>query len=544
MTSRLAALDGLTLRPVHPEHGVPSRVEPAEDGALRCFFASESGELVAERRGGRWGAAVPADPDAAPAGPARSRERAGGAALRRLVRLFDDAGGEVLVDRMGSRFVCAPVGDRFAVLDGDGLRSWLAAEAARRGDLPGEAAVRGGAFAIVARDARLVEVFLRVGWSQDRETIYVDLGDSSGAAVEVDAHGWRVRSSSPVYFVRPGASRALPHPVAGGDLREIIELLGVGEETGLLIIAWLLGVLAPGGPYPILVLSGPQGSGKSTCARSLKSLLDQQGAPLRSLPKDERDLAVAAGGSHVLAFDNLSTLPAGLADALCRLATGSGFASRKLYTDAGLHVLEGCRPIVLTSIGETVLGRADLADRAVSVVLPSRDRFRPDAEITAAFEVARPRLLGALLDAASAALANRSRISVDDLPRMASFAQWVMAAELGGALPWSEGEFMRLYSGNRRQVALAGIEADPLAQLIVRAVEHGEEIAGNASALFERFAPSIGPADAGFPRSAAAFGDRLRRLAPQLAVAGVEVQHRRSATSRVWIIRRREAADE
>jgi multidrug resistance efflux pump len=42
---------------------------------------------------------------------------------------------------------------------------------------------------------------------------------------------------------------------------------------------------------------------------------------------------IAANNGYVLAFDNLSGLPSWLSDALCRLATGSSFAVRQLYTD-------------------------------------------------------------------------------------------------------------------------------------------------------------------------------------------------------------------
>ena len=53
-------------------------------------------------------------------------------------------------------------------------------------------------------------------------------------------------------------------------------------------------------------------------------------APLRALPREDRDLFIAASNGHVLAFDNVSGLPAWISDTLCRLATGGGFAVRQL----------------------------------------------------------------------------------------------------------------------------------------------------------------------------------------------------------------------
>jgi hypothetical protein len=55
--------------------------------------------------------------------------------------------------------------------------------------------------------------------------------------------------------------------------------------------------------------------------------------PLRSLPKEERDLSIAANNSRILAFGNLSGLSNMISDALCKLSTGGGLATRRLFTD-------------------------------------------------------------------------------------------------------------------------------------------------------------------------------------------------------------------
>ena len=71
--------------------------------------------------------------------------------------------------------------------------------------------------------------------------------------------------------------------------------------------------------------SGEQGSAKSTFSAVLRSLLDPNTAPLRALPREDRDLFIAANNGHVLTFDNVSGLRGWLSDTLCRLATGGGF---------------------------------------------------------------------------------------------------------------------------------------------------------------------------------------------------------------------------
>ena len=101
------------------------------------------------------------------------------------------------------------------------------------------------------------------------------------------------------------------------------------------------------------------------------------------------------------AFDNVSALQPWLSDALCRLATGGGFGTRRLRTDQDEVLFDGARPIILNGI-EDVVTRPDLADRAMFLTLEPipEERRRPEAEFWAAFEAERPDILGALLDAA------------------------------------------------------------------------------------------------------------------------------------------------
>jgi hypothetical protein len=125
-------------------------------------------------------------------------------------------------------------------------------------------------------------------------------------------------------------------------------------------------------------------------------------------------------------------------------------------------IFAAMRPVVLNGI-EDLLTRQDLVDRAVVLHLPvlaESDR-RTEAELGEDFRAARPRILGALLDAVSAALANLPSTRLDCKPRMADFATWVVAAE--PALPWPPGAFLTAYERNRTDVVKSSLEADPVA---------------------------------------------------------------------------------
>lgn len=520
---------------VHPEFGAPVRVESTGDGLRATFEAPDGAEVVLERRGGAW---LPPPGEAPAVRRAKPEENA---AVRRLVREFEEAGGEVVADPCGRRYAVVRGEQRLEVLDADGLRGWLATGSAGRGGLPSEQAVRAAGFALLARPPRSAEVFLRVGWDADLARLYLDLGTPSGEAVEVDRLGWRVTSPG-VLFRRPPSLRALPRPEAGGALEELAELAGLEGEERVLVLGWLVGVLQPNGPFPVLALSGEQGSGKSTLARLLKAVIDPTGAPLRALPKDDREVAIAARGSFLCAFDNVSSIPAALADSLCRLSTGAGFAARQLYSDSEQEVLEASRPVLLTSIGEAPLARPDLADRALSVVLPPRRRFRPDADLARDFEAVRPRVLGALLDAAAGALDALPDVPLEGLPRMASFGRWVTAAEQALAVSWPPGSFLAAYAGNRAAVVSAGLDGDSLAQAVLRKLNGSEgELTGSAAELLEQLLPS-GRVPRDFPTSPTGLGDRLRRLAPQLSAVGVSAVLRRAHGRRLWTLSK-EGAD-
>ena len=147
--------------------------------------------------------------------------------------------------------------------------------------------------------------------------------------MEVDTTGWREIDKPPVRFRRAAGMQALPVPVNGGSVETLRSFLNVQSDADfVLVVAWALAVVRNRGPYPVIVLSGEQGSAKSTFSAILRSLLDPNTAPLRALPRENRDLFIAANNGHVLAFDNVSGQPAWISDTLCRLATGGGFAVR------------------------------------------------------------------------------------------------------------------------------------------------------------------------------------------------------------------------
>src|ERR1700680_3372819 len=134
-------------------------------------------------------------------------------------------------------------------------------------------------------------------------------------------------------------------------------------------MAWLSAALRHGAPYPLLAVYGEQGSAKTFFSKILRALVDPNVAPVRSAPREERDLFIASSNRHLLAFGNLADIPAGLSDSLCRLASGGSFAVRQLYTDQDEVLFQAARPAIVNGI-EDIITRPDLADRAIFLTLP------------------------------------------------------------------------------------------------------------------------------------------------------------------------------
>jgi len=407
-----------------------------------------------------------------------------------------------------------------------GFRRWLAARYYEAtGGAPYSEAIQSALAIIEAKgafDGRERTVHVRVAGVDD--LLYLDLADTEWRAVEIDAAGWRITGAPPVRFRRAPGMLPLPVPVLGGSLAELRPLVNVRDELGIvLIVAWLLAALRNRGPYPVLALTGEQGSAKSVLAAILRALVDPNTVALRAPPRDDRDLYIAATNGHIVPLDNVSSLPPWLSDALCRLSTGGGFATRQLYSDTDEVLLDATRPIVLTGI-EDVVTRGDLADRAITVrpdPIPE-DRRRPEREIWAQFEAARPRILGVLLDAVVHGLQHLATTQLARLPRMADFAVWATACE--GAL-WPPGTFAAAYGANRAEMDETVIEADAVATAVRSLMVDRTIWTGTAGTLLPLLVGIVGDAAKAktWPASPRALAGRLRRAAPNLRRVGISI---------------------
>jgi hypothetical protein len=250
---------------------------------------------------------------------------------------------------------------------------------------------------------------------------------------------------------------------------------------------------------------------------------------------------ISATNGWCLSFDNLSHLQDSQSDILCRISTGGGFAARELYSDQDETILDVQRPIALNGI-EELATRSDLMDRSILNTLSTipPERRVPEKQFWCEFEQERPAILGAILDAVSMALRNEATVTLDEHPRMADFAQWIVAAE--PALPWEIGEFMAAYRGNQKDANDLTLDASPVAQAVREFMDKRTEWIGTATELLtvlEEITDEKTRRQKSWPASARTLSNVLRRLSPNLRAVDIDVGFGKAQRRRVIQIERR-----
>jgi hypothetical protein len=143
----------------------------------------------------------------------------------------------------------APDGTCFADLDinghretwpirAKGFRRWLARRFFEAtGGAPNSEALQSALNVIEAKahfDAPERSVHIRVGGLDGK--LYLDLGDETWRAVEIDATGWRVIDDPSVRFRRASGMQPLAIPVSGGSVATLRSFLNVQSDADFVLV--------------------------------------------------------------------------------------------------------------------------------------------------------------------------------------------------------------------------------------------------------------------------------------------------------------------
>lgn len=396
--------------------------------------------------------------------------------------------------------------------------------------------------AIAVGKGRQYAAFIRVAEHQGR--VYVDICDERWRAIECSKNGWVVIEDPPVKFVRRDGMLALPIPQPVTEqLSGIAELRGfisnLSQEHFILVVVWLMSCFKDTGTFPILMIHGESGSGKTLLTRLLMDLVDPRDERALSVPKDDRALIVFAKQTWLIGFENISHISPWFSDGLCRLASGDSFTAVKLYSDDELAIHKAKRPVVVNGIPR-LAEREDLASRVLSVNLsPFTDDRLTESEVLGRWQNARPRILAGLLDGICCALRIVDAVDLSEQPRLVGALKWGIAAEAN--FGFEDGEIADAYCNNSKESVQVAFEADIVAIVVASFIRSSTSRAweGSPSQLFEQLNQHASETQRrlkSWPVSPAGLTNRIDRAAPLLRAQGIHVERRRAHGGRLIII--------
>ncbi len=360
---------------------------------------------------------------------------------------------------------------------------------------------------------------------------YLDLCRHDGKIVEMTAEGWKIVDSPPgLYWRRKvvGNGRAelpaaLPDPIPGGDVMLLGEVLNARGTVLKFLIAFLVGILRTEFSYPLLVFEGRAGSAKSAAARILKYMVDPTSISslIGDMPKSKEDVAVNCNAAHLVCYDNVDRIKPEMSDFLCQVATGSSIKKRALYTAGDEVELTVKNPVIISGI-EGIVDRADLASRAALVTLePIKDsERREEREVWAIAKRIRPQVLGGILDAFCAGLANLDKTPLPQV-RNVDFARFMLASETG--LPWPSGEATEYLSTSRNELYEQALWKDRVALAVIDLQERAGTWSGTMMDLLATLQPPSAYGEDFWPTTGHKLTRRITQAAPLLEYKGVSV---------------------
>lgn len=264
---------------------------------------------------------------------------------------------------------------------------------------------------------------------------------------------------------------------------------------------------------------GILGSGKSTLSKAIKVMVDNEASTASRRPNNVDDLYVAAQASHLLAFDNLDHINGNISDAICQATTGGAVVKRKLYTDSEVTILPVHAPFLLNGINP-LLERQDIVDRSITIALTRISHYDPNTGNTAADDL--PIVLGYILDLMSRALDNYAATELDNVPRLATVATFVAAAEpFGCATP-----FNILLQLNQSDTLIRTDENHPVIDALMETLTTTPQWHGTYKDLLEHLGGKVSLATAqslDWPKTPRKLSSFLNRRVRSLRELGIDV---------------------
>ena len=321
--------------------------------------------------------------------------------------------------------------------------------------------------------------------------LWFDLTDQKWRAVKITPGKWEIVDKPPILFKRFQHQRALAVADKGtrADYEKFLSLINFATpEDRLLTAIWLPTCIVSGIPHALDVITGPQGSAKSSAQEALRIIVDDSVVRLLSMPRDQKEFAQQLSHHYMPAYDNCHELSQAQSDMLCRSITGEGFSKRSLYTDDDDQIYEYQRCIAINGIGLPSVA-PDLLDRAIHIKLTRipKNQRRLLEDIRKEINDIAPKVRAYLFEVVSNAYAIIETLPKTNYPRMADWARWGEA--ISRAMGNKPNEFVTAYDRNIQDSTSTAVAENLLGDLILNLADESATDSvfdGTATELFKK----------------------------------------------------------
>jgi hypothetical protein len=293
--------------------------------------------------------------------------------------------------------------------------------------------------------------------ASDDDSCHIDLATPNFNLVKITADEVKIvnHGENTAYFSRSSNQSRLPEPtwlVENNPLERFLKLVRMEDDSiyPIHLIASFLSHI----PTPIFLITGGEGSAKSTRCRLTKKAIDPSGENLEdqlgSWGRNEDDWSTTFSNNYCIGFDNVSHITEEQSDKLCRVVTGDTFSKRKNYSDSDEIRIRYMRKIILNGIG-LAIEHSDLIRRTIhyqTKTIPKDERLSL-GEINKEFKEIQSELLGFVCQTLQQAYKLYPDVSkeITELPDMADFAIWGEC--ISRALGHESNKFLTDYEARR-----------------------------------------------------------------------------------------------
>jgi hypothetical protein len=293
--------------------------------------------------------------------------------------------------------------------------------------------------------------------ASDENSCYIDLATPDFKLVKISADEVKIvnHGDNTAYFTRSNNQSRLPEPtwlVENNPLERFLKLVRMEDDSiyPIHLIASFLSHI----PTPIFLITGGEGSAKSTRCSLTKMAIDPSGENLQeqlgSWGRNEDDWSTTFNNNYMIGFDNVSRITDEQSDKLCRVTTGDTFSKRKQRTNTEEVRMRYMRKIILNGIGLS-LEHSDLLRRTIiyqAKPIPKNERVSLK-QVNREFKEIQSELLGFICQTLQKAYKIYPDVSneITELPDMADFATFGEA--ISRALGQEPYKFLNDYEARR-----------------------------------------------------------------------------------------------